>query len=79
MNNAFLQYKLDSASREVTTFTTHESLHRFKRLKFRTNAALEILQRKMDEILGNLLNCMAIVDDDTMYDTLDKVLNRFLE
>ena len=53
--------------------------YRFKRLNFGTNAASEILQRKMDEILGNLPNCMAIVDDvilfatsfDTMYDTLD--------
>ena len=41
----------------------------------------------MDEILGNLPNCMAIADDVilfvtsfyTMYDALDEVLNRFLE
>ena len=41
----------------------------------------------MDEILGNIPNCLAIADDvilfatsfDAMYDTLDKVLNRFLE
>ena len=41
----------------------------------------------MHEILGNLPNCMAVADDvilfatsfDTMYDTLDKALNRFLE
>ena len=30
MNNTFLQFELDSASREITTFTTHEGLHRFK-------------------------------------------------
>ena len=49
--------------------------------------ASEILQRKMIEILGNLPNCMAIADNvilcatsfNTMYDTLDKVLNQFLE
>ena len=79
-NNAFLQFELDSTSREITTFTTHEDLHRFKRLNFGINTASEILQRKMDEILGNLQNCMAIADDailfatsfDTMYDTLVK-------
>ena len=49
--------------------------------------ASEILQRKMGEILRNIPNCLAIVDDailfatsfDAMYDTIDKVLNRFLE
>ena len=87
INNAFLQFDLDSASREITTFTPHECLHRFKRLNFGTNAASEILQRKMDEILGNLLNYMAIADNvtifansfHTMSDALDKVLNQFLE
>ena len=57
MNNAILQFELDSASREITTFTTLEVLHRFKRLNLGTNAASEILQRKMDEILGNIPNC----------------------
>ena len=84
MNNAFLQFELDSASREITT---HESLHRVKRLNIGTNAASEILQRKMDEVLGNIPNCLTVGDDvilfatsfDAMYDTLDKVLNRFLE
>ena len=82
MNNAYLQFESDSASREITTFTTHEGLHRFKRLNFGTNATSEILQKKMDEILGNIPNCLAIADDvilfatsfDAMYDTLDKVL-----
>ena len=49
--------------------------------------ASEILQRKLDKILGNTPNCMAIADNatifatsfDGMYDTLDKILNRFLE
>ena len=81
MNNAFLQFELGSALQGITTFTTHEALHIFKRLNFGTNAASEILQRKMDEILGNLPNCLAVADDvilfvtsfDAMYDTLDKV------
>ena len=86
MNNAFLKFELDSRSREITTFTTHEGLHRFKR-NFETNATSEILQRKMDKILENIPNCLAIADDvivfaasfDAMYDALGNVLNRFLE
>ena len=54
MNNAFLQFELDSAFREITTFTTHEGLHRFKRLNLGTNVASEVLQSKMDEILRNI-------------------------
>ena len=81
MNNAFLQFELDSASREITTFATHEVLHRFNRLNLGTNVTSEILQRKMDEILGNTPNCIAIADDvilfttsfGTIYDTLGKV------
>ena len=87
MNNTFFQFELDSASREITSFTIHEGLHRFKMLNFGTNAASEILKRKMDEILGNTPKCLAIADDvilfatsfNAMYDTLDKVLNRFLD
>ena len=87
MNNAFLLFELNSTSREITTFAAHEGLHRFKRLNFGTNAASEILQEKMDEILENRPNCLAIADDvilfvtafDTIYHTLDKVLNQFLE
>ena len=51
MNNASLQFELDSASREITRFTTHEGFYRLKRLNFGTNVAKEILQRKVDEIL----------------------------
>ena len=86
MNNAFLQFELDSVSREITAFATHEGFHRFKRSKFRGNVASEILQRKMEKILGNLPNCIAIADNliliesslDTVYNTVHKVLNLFL-
>ena len=69
MNNGLLQFELDSALRERTTFTTHEGLHRFKRLNFGTNAASEILQREIDEIFGNIPNCLAIADDVILFAT----------
>ena len=83
MNNAFLQFEIDSASSEITLFAKHEGLQKFKRLNLGTNLASEILQRKLDEILGNIPNCLTIADDvilfatsfDAMYDILDKVLN----
>ena len=49
MNNVFLQFELDSASQEITTITTHEGLQRFKKINSGTNAASEVLHRKMDE------------------------------
>ena len=67
MNNGLLQFELDSALRERTTFTTHEGLHRFVRLNFGTKAASEILQRKIDEIFGNIPNCLAIADDVILF------------
>ena len=87
MNNTFLQFDSDSASREITTFITNEGLHRFKRLNFETKAAHQNITKENDKTLGNLPNCIVIADDvisfttsfDTIYDTLDKVLNRFLE
>ena len=69
MNNGLLQFELDSALREITTFRTHEGLHRFKRLNFGTNAASEILQREIDEIFGNIPNCLAIADDVILFAT----------
>ena len=33
LNNTFLRFELNSASREITTFITHEGLHRFIRLR----------------------------------------------
>ena len=33
MNNAFWQFKVDSGSREITTFTTHEGLHKILKIK----------------------------------------------
>ena len=39
MNNTFLQFDLDSASREIIMFITHEGLDRFKRFNFETKTA----------------------------------------
>ena len=46
--------------RNSNTLTAHEVLQRFKRLNLGTNAASEILHRKMKEILGNLPICKAM-------------------
>ena len=48
MNSAFLQLELDEASRHITTFVTHQGLHRFIRLNFTTSAASEELQLKIE-------------------------------
>ena len=58
-----MQFESDSVSREISKFTTDDGLLRFKRINLEINMASETLQRKMDEILGNIPNCMAIADD----------------
>ena len=46
MNNAFLQFELHPALWEITTFTTHEDLHRFGTLKFRHLEHLELWNKR---------------------------------
>ena len=87
MNKAFLQFELDEDSRYITTFASHEGLHRFKRLNFGTTSASEELQMKIEQILHGIPNCRNIGDDIILYGTnaaeLDKefisVLKRFAE
>ena len=54
MNKAFLQFELDEESRSITTFATHEGLHRFKRLNFGTMSASEELQKKLEHVLSGI-------------------------
>ena len=46
MNNAFLQFELDSASREIATFTKYECLERFKRLNFRKKRGMRNITKE---------------------------------
>ena len=61
------QLELVPASRHITTFSTHVALYRHKRLVFGINAATEIFQNTVAELLHGLNGCRNISDDTIVY------------
>ena len=57
------QIELDEKSRELTTFTTHDGLYRYKRLMFGISAAPEIYQHTIQQVLHGLPSVKNISDD----------------
>ncbi|XP_028414242.1 uncharacterized protein K02A2.6-like [Dendronephthya gigantea] len=57
------QIELDEKSRELTTFTTHDGLYRYKRLLFGISAAPEIYQHAIQQVLHGLPGVKNISDD----------------
>ncbi|XP_041367093.1 uncharacterized protein K02A2.6-like [Gigantopelta aegis] len=55
--------ELDESSHYITTFTTHVGRRRFKRLLFGVNAAAEIFQNAITEILSNITGAQNFSDD----------------
>ena len=55
--------ELAPESRFITTFSTHVGLRRYKRLPFGINAASEIFQESMRELLTGLPGCKTISGD----------------
>ena len=55
--------ELDEASRDITTFATHEGLKRYKRLNFGTNSAAEIFQNVIQTTFQDIDGCINISDD----------------
>ena len=63
LSSGYHQLELAPESRYVTTFSTHVGLRRYKRLPFGINAASEIFQESIREILTGLPGCKNISDD----------------
>ena len=63
LQQAFHQLELDKESRFITTFSTHVGLRRFKRLMFGVNAAPEIFQHAMSDILHDIPGVTHFIDD----------------
>ena len=63
LSSGYHQLELAPESRYVTTFSTHVGLRRYKRLPFGINAASEIFQEAIREILTGLPGCTNISDD----------------
>ena len=63
MNNGYNQLMLHPESRNISTFSTHKGLIRFKRLFFGVNAALEIFHAKICNLVCDIPNQINISDD----------------
>ncbi|XP_068738119.1 uncharacterized protein [Montipora capricornis] len=60
LSSGYYQLELAPKSRHITTFSTHVGLRRYKRLMFGINAASEIFQNAIEEILTGLPGCKKI-------------------
>lgn len=87
ITNAYHHVLLHPSSRPLTTFMTSNGLMRYKRLMFGVNAAPELFQRIMDELLYGCEGCLAFIDDILIYgrskkehdERLNKVLSKLIE
>ena len=81
---AYHQLELEESSRQITTFSTHVGLFRYKRLNYGTNASAEIFQYALQKALQGLKGVKNIADDIVIYghsrtehdENLDKCLAR---
>ena len=63
LNSAYLQIPLHKDSRDITTFTTHTGIYRFKRLFFGVTSACEEFQSIIASLLSGIKGCRNIADD----------------
>ena len=87
LSSGYHQFELEPESRQITTFSTHVGLRRYKRLMFGINAAPEIFQNAIEELLTGIQACRNISDDIIVYGSsqeehdreLKKILTRLKE
>ena len=63
LRNGYHQLELSEDSRNITTFTTHVGLRRYKRLSFGVSSAAEIFQNTLSNVLKGLDGVRNIADD----------------
>ena len=74
LKSAYHQLELHEDSRNITTFSTSLGLRRYKRLMFGLNAAAEVFQNTIAEMLADLQNCRNISDDVIIWGTDEDAL-----
>ncbi|KAI8513647.1 hypothetical protein Bbelb_079710 [Branchiostoma belcheri] len=67
LRSGYHQLELHPDSRNVTTFATHVGLRRYKRLIFGINAASEIFQNTIEQVLAGIKGVRNISDDIIVY------------
>lgn len=87
LKNGYHQLELDMSSRELTTFSTHVGLFRYKRLNFGISSAAEIFQNTIRQVLNGIQNVLNVSDDILVFgrtkeehdSALNAVLHRLQE
>eukprot|EP00795_Rhopilema_esculentum_P010266 gene10266-18960_t len=87
LKQGYHQLTLAEESRNITTFTTHKGLRRYKRLCFGVNSAAEIFQNTISHTIQDVSNTKNMFDDVIIWGktleehntALEKVLQRFEE
>ncbi|PFX13584.1 Retrovirus-related Pol polyprotein [Stylophora pistillata] len=79
-NNGYHQLELQENSRDITTFSTHIGLYRYKRLNSGTRSAGEIFQDTVSrEITRNIPGCLNISADILVYGKTQQEHDRNLD
>ncbi|XP_064483033.1 uncharacterized protein K02A2.6-like [Ornithodoros turicata] len=87
LNDGYHQLLLKEDCRHITTFATHMGLYRYKRLNFGINAAAELFQNTVRQVLAGIPGVINISDDILVYgkterehnDSLDATLKRLAD
>ena len=83
LSHAYSQVELDEHSQDLTTISTHIGLYKYKRLPFGINAAPGIFQRIIDNLVRDIPNTCAYLDDILITGRTEKehlaTLNRVLQ
>ena len=67
LRSGYHQLSLAPESRYITTFATHKSLRRYKRLNFGTNSASELFQQVIHDQIHDIPGAINISDDVIIY------------
>ncbi|KAK3728358.1 hypothetical protein QZH41_011397, partial [Actinostola sp. cb2023] len=85
LRSGYHQLTLAPESRYITTFATHTGLYRYKSLSFGINAAAEVFQHAISQLLADIPGALNISDDVIVFgqtqidhdETLEKTLKKF--
>ena len=79
MTQAYHQLEIDEDSRQITTFSTHFGLFRYKRLLFGVNAASEIFQNAIANVLHDIPGSRNLSDDIIVFGATQQEHDRSLK
>ena len=78
LRSGYHQLVLDPESRNITTFSTHVGLFRYKRLIFGVNSAAEVFQHTIQTVIAGIKGSRNISDDIIIYGKGDEDHDRAL-